>query len=129
MGPDVRIVRRKLGFAEAGSYDRSVQSKVVDVARKAKVNTTGEVNEDVAELLGPSTTDELAPQWYQRDLELADEGPDVATAHAILVPQDAWNDHFGPQLEAAVRRLQSAKGLPVTGKINEEMARHIGEAE
>jgi peptidoglycan hydrolase-like protein with peptidoglycan-binding domain len=129
MGPDVRIVRRKLGFPENGSYDRAVQSKVMGMARKAKLDTTafGTVDEDVAALLGDETST-ADPSWFVRDrYVLGDMGVDVADIHKAFLPHHGYDDRYRADLEAAIRRFQSNAGLDVTGEIDSETARHIGE--
>jgi hypothetical protein len=131
MGPDVRVVRRKLGFSEDGPYDRAVQAKVMGVARKRKIDTDGEVNEDVAEELGPAADESQPPTWWARpadyEYQLWDEGEDVRALNKALGFTDNDN-RFHPEQEAAVRQLQSAKGFTLTGRVNQDLARHIGEA-
>lgn len=131
MGPDVRVVRRKLGFEENGPYDRAVQAKVMGVARKAKIGTLGEVNEDVAEELGEAADSNQAPSWWSRaddyEYQLWDEGEDVRALNKALGFTDGDN-RFHPEHEAAVRRLQSAKGLVLTGRVNQDLAKVLGEA-
>lgn len=127
-GPDVNIVRRKFGLVP-GPYDRSIQVLVMSMARKKKVETDGEVNKGVAEMLGPAADEDQLPSWYERPLELWCEGPDVAVFRRAIGMKDDGDNRFHPEEEAAVRRLQSAKGLVVDGKVNEELAKIIGEAE
>lgn len=127
-GPDVRVIRRKFGLVPDGPYDRTVKELVVGMARKAKVETVdGEVSEDVAKMLGPAADEDQAPTWFVRELSLWDEGEDVRQCLKAL----GWTDNdnrFQAEAEAAVRRLQSARGLVVTGRVNEDLARVIGEA-
>ncbi len=127
-GSDVRVVRRKMGFPEDGPYDRAVQQKVIGLARKRKVDTDGEVNEEVADTLGESEANRsvTTPSWWTRPLGLWDEGDDVRSLRRILGLGDADN-RYDPDLESAVKRYQSDKDLPVTGEVDVDLARVIGE--
>lgn len=122
-GPDVRIVRRKLGFDPDGSYDQ----QVMEIIRV--MNGNGEVDSTVAKRLGEaaSVAAGLMPEWYRRKLELWHEGEDVRTVRGLL-GLGTRDNRFDPDAESAVRRLQSAAGAPVTGQVDEETARLLGEA-
>jgi peptidoglycan hydrolase-like protein with peptidoglycan-binding domain len=127
-GPDVRVVRRKLGFIEDGPYDRSVQQKVVGMARKRNVETDGEVNPEVAEMIGETEAnqEEVAPVWWTREIDLWEEGEDVRELRVILGLGDRDN-RYDPDAEALVRQFQSAHHLPISGKVDIDTARAIGE--
>lgn len=125
-GPDVDVVRRKLGFPQ-GSYDRSVMQKVIGLAKSKKVHTDGEVNADVAEVLGKAADEDLLPSWFPEDgrpMQLWDEGENVRALNRSLGFTDNDN-RFHPETEAAVRRLQSSLDLPVTGQVNGDLAKVI----
>lgn len=124
-GADVSVVRRKLGFTSDGPYDRSVQSMVVGLAKKNKIATDGEVNADVANELGPSADEQETPSWYQRDLKHFDMGDDVRALNRRL-GLDPGDDRFREDTEAAIRRIQSERGLRVTGRVDADLARVIG---
>lgn len=138
-GPDVDVVRRKLGFPEAGKYDRSVQAKVMGVAKKRGIETRGEVNQDVAEELGPAADEDQAPEWWpedRRDLKQFDMGPEVKELNKLLnaragmrqgEPQalDEGDDRFREDTEAAVKRFQSSKGLDPTGIVDLNLAKSL----
>lgn len=127
-GPDVDVVRRKLGL-EPGPYDRTTMEKVKGMARRDKIETNGEVDELVAERLGESEANQrvVTPSWWYRELEMRrDEGEDVRSLRKILGLGDADN-RFDADLEAAVRRFQSGLGLEPTGKVDVDLARQIGE--
>lgn len=127
-GADVKVVRRKLGFPADGPYDRAVQQKVIGLSRKARTKTDGEVNEDVAKDLGESAVNrsEVTPNWWVREIGLWEEGDDVRSLRKILGLGDNDN-RFDPDAEAAVKRYQSDNGFEPTGKVDVDLARHIGE--
>jgi hypothetical protein len=128
-GPDVKVVRRKLGLVEDGKYDRTCYQLVVGMARKAKIDTTGEVNKAVAEALGPAADEDLPPNWWTRpedyQLQLWDEGDDVRGLVRALGFTDNDN-RFHPREEDAVRRLQSSLGMIVNGRVDLDLAKHLG---
>lgn len=129
-GPDVRVVRRKLGLDPDQPYDVIAAERIRGMAAKRKVNTDGEVNQPVAEALGESAANAagLAPEWYERDLQLWYEGEDVRALRKILGVDNVNDNRYDPDLEAAVRRYQSANDLPVDGLVNEELAKKLGDA-
>lgn len=122
-GPDVRVVRRKFGLNPDGPYDRTVQELVVGMARKKSVASSGEVNRAVAEALGPAADEDQPPAWFGRDLCQFDAGEDVRQMNSVFGIND---DRFREDTEAAVRRLQSSLGHDPTGKVDADLARHIG---
>lgn len=128
-GPDVRVVRRKVGLPDEGPYDRIVSERVRGLAKHLKLDSHGEVNADLAIALGESAANRaaLTPEWYVRDLAPGFEGEDVAALRQILglLPADS---RYGPDLDAAVRRFQSARGLQVDGLVNADLAILIGDA-
>lgn len=126
-GPDVDVVRRKLGLGP-GPYDITTQRMVLAVARKSKIASDGEVNREVAEKLGPSAAEAagLGPGWYTRPIiMLFEEGEDVRALRGRL-GLGTNDNRFDPDAEAAVRRIQSANDLPVTGLVDERTAKVIG---
>lgn len=129
-GPDVRIVRRKLGFIPDGEYDLAVEERVRGLARKRKVQSEGEVNKAVAGELGESATHDLPPSWFSRELELWFEGDDVRRARELLQLGSArevrGENRYDPEMEKAVRRFQSANRLRPTGRLDEATARCLG---
>lgn len=123
-GPDVRIVRRKLGLIPDGPFDRAAIERI----RGMTNDKTDVVDEVIATLLGESEANKagLTPEWFTRPLERHDIGEDVRALRAIL---GVWDDNrFEHDLEDAVRRFQSARGLLPDGKVNEELARLLGDA-
>lgn len=128
-GPDVSVVRRKLGFPEEGTYDRAVEAKVRGMAGRVGVQSDGEVNDAVADLLGEAAANsaELDPKWFQRPIGLWDEGKDIRVLNGLLGLGIA-DDRYTPETENAVKRFQSGRGLPATGSVDAELAKLIGEA-
>lgn len=122
-GPDVRVIRRKFGLIPEGPYDRTVRELVIGMARKRKVQTDGEVNEDVAKELGPAADEDQNPEWFTRPLQQFDEGEDVRALNLILGIND---NRFREDTEACIRRYQSSLDLDPTGKVDEDLAKHIG---
>lgn len=127
-GTDVDVVRRKLGFTDSGPYDRSVQERVVGLARRKHVVTEGDVTPEVATVLGESEADKagLTPEWYQHPIRyMFQEGEDVRALRGRL-GLGTRDNRYDPDAEDAVRRFQSAHGLPSTGFVDEELAKRIG---
>jgi peptidoglycan hydrolase-like protein with peptidoglycan-binding domain len=125
-GPDVDVVRRKLGLGP-GIYDRTCIERVKGMAKAKGKTSDGTVTEEVADILGETETTKagLPPGWYVRDLELGSIGEDVRALRKAL---DVWDDNrFEVDLEAAVRRFQSAEGLIPDGKVTADLAVLIGE--
>lgn len=129
-GPDVRIVRRKVGLPDDGPYDIITAERIRGVGKQKKIQTDGEVNADVATALGESAANKagLAPEWYTRDLQLWFEGDDVLALRKILDVPNTTDNRFDPDLEAAVRRFQSGAGIPVDGLVDADLAKLIGDA-
>lgn len=124
-GPDVDIVRRKLGLPP-GKFDRSAWQRVAGIARERGLPETGEVTEAIASVLGESEAARagLTPQWFRRELHRGDFGPDVSAVRTLMGLDDGPFDHT---LEAAVRRYESGAGLQITGKVGIAVARLMGE--
>jgi len=125
-GPDVDIVRNKFGL-EPGPYDRTTMELVRGLARKRHIETDGEIDQVVAVALGPAADEDIAPTWFERELSLWCEGEDVRLFRWAIGFKDNDN-RFHPEEEAAVRRLQSQRDLVVTGRVDEALAKYIGEA-
>lgn len=122
-GPDVRIVRRKLGLDPDGIYDRTVEEMIRGMGgKKGRVTkaTAGKLGEAEASKAG------LVPEWYLRPLQLWFEGEDVRALRSLLGLGRADN-RYDPDCEAAVRRVQSAHGMRPTGLVDEETAKVLGE--
>lgn len=124
-GADVAAVQRLLGAAADGVFDEELEARVRGVQRKAKREVTGVVDEDTAGVLGEVAESALRPEWFERPLGLWAAGDDVRRLRCALDLGDG-DDRFTPDVEAAVRRLQSANGLPLSGEVGEAEARLIG---
>jgi peptidoglycan hydrolase-like protein with peptidoglycan-binding domain len=127
-GPDVKVVRRKLGFLADGPYDQAVQQRVMGMSRRTNTNTDGEVNEDVAAVLGESAVNDsgLAPEWFTREIGLWEEGEDVRAVREIL-GLGSNDNRFDPDAEAALKRFQSSARLATTGRVDETTAIRMGD--
>lgn len=121
-GPDVATVQRKVGALPTGTYDDETAARVRGFQMTKRKAPTGEVDAATAAELGD--TPAVTPDWYTRELQMWFEGPDVAALAARLGL--VGDDRFTPDVEAAVRRYQSQHRLPVTGKVDEQFARHLG---
>lgn len=123
-GADVRVVRRKLGLFPDGPFDRACIERIKFMAKDSKVEV---VDEAVATMLGESEANKagLTPEWFTRPLELHSIGEDVRALRRVL---GVWDDNrFEVDCEAAVRRFQSANGLDPDGKVDEALARKLGD--
>lgn len=129
-GPDVDVVRRKLGLSP-GQHDRASEDRIKALARKNDVESRGEVNPDVAKYLGESEANRagLVPVWFKRELGPKDmfsaAGDDVRQLRGRLALA-VGDDRYTPEVEDAVRRFQSYHGLLPNGVVDEELAKLIG---
>lgn len=112
-GDDVRVVQRRLGIAVTGIYDEPTERSVRGLQRKEGLPMSGKVDGKTASKVGERKRQGKAPEWFTRDLALGDHGDDVAELNVLLgLPR---LHRFEPDLEAAVLREQSARGLELTG--------------
>ena len=128
-GPDVNIVRRKLGLP-TGQYTAQVAALIRGLCERYGLKVSSEVTAEVAGLLGETEARiaGLTPEWYVRELRFGDEGPDVHALRLILgLPGDP--DRLDIQCSNAVRRFQSGSGLKPTGVVDAELALLLGEGE
>jgi peptidoglycan hydrolase-like protein with peptidoglycan-binding domain len=100
------------------------------MSKHKNVASSGEVNAEVAEALGESAVNAagVTPEWFVRELQLWFEGEDVRALRGILGVANVDDDRYDPDIEAAVRRFQSQRGLPVDGLVNAELSILLGEA-
>lgn len=121
----VAIVQRKLGIPITGVFDQTTAAVVRGFQMARKIKKTGTVNVPTAVALGDRATKGLTPEWWRRPLQLWDTGKDCEALNAVLnLPP---TDRFTPDTEAAIRRWQSARNLPVTGVCHEEIAKILGD--
>lgn len=123
-GPDASTVMRLLGLPD-GPLDDNAVFRLRGLAQRAGVYFRGVVDQEMAEVLGPSVTDGWTPEWFFRPLRLGDRGDDVARAREIL--RAGPGDEFDMAVEQAVRRFQSQYQVRPTGTIDESLARLMGE--
>lgn len=126
-GNDVTHVQAILGLPQTGIYDDTTASFIRGLQRKAGLRMSGKVDKKTAGKLGDRSTKDLTPKWFSRDIKLRDTiGDDVVKANELLGTPDEGNV-LTAESESAVRRIQSEHGLTVTGVIDAETARLIGE--
>lgn len=123
-GADVMILQRRIGAMVDGYYGPDTEQRVRGLQKKAGLEMTGKVNKATAQRIGERARKGLAPEWFHRDLELWFEGEDVRAARIAFGLGDRDN-RFDPDLESAVRRFQSEKGIYPTGIITKEIATAI----
>lgn len=68
----------------------------------------------------------MHPQWWHRDVFSDDSGPDVVVVQRKLGTQSTG--HMNAESVARVRGFQRANGLPVTGVIDLDTAKALGES-
>lgn len=124
-GSDVQHAQVRLGIAPTGTYDQSTAALVRGLQLVKGLPMTGEIDADTATELGDRATTGLTPEWYVREVELWTQGPDVRRVNDLLEQNEG--DVFTPQLEAAILRVQSANGLPLTGHVDESTATILGD--
>ena len=124
-GRDVEIVRRLIAAPPNDTFDEEDAVEIRGIQNTNGLPVTGEVDAATAGVLGEPADAGQVPTWFTRRIALWEMGPDVRRVRALLeLPDD---DRFDPDAEAAVRRLQSAHGLPLTGEVDEAEALLLGE--
>lgn len=109
MGGDVAQVQRRLGVVPHGIYDEETAALVRAFQIERGLLTTGEVDEPTWLALEGLITAGLVPAWFT-------EGR-----------LDEAERRLGePVTEASLRRYQSARGLPLTGLLDEQTAVALG---
>lgn len=118
-GDDVRVVQRRIGLPATGIYDETTERSVRGLQRKEGLPMTGNVDRKTASRVGERKRKGQVPEWFTRDLALGDHGDDVAELNALLGLSPLHR--FEPDLEAAILREQSARGLALTGVADAEL--------
>ena len=113
-GPDVAVVQRKLGTLPDGAFTLGLAAVVRGFQSARGAPPTGQVDDDTAGLLGEETGYGRVPDWYGTA-----QGPGVV-ADLLGVTSQA-------DLRDAVKRFQGNNGLPVTGVVDEQTARVVGD--
>lgn len=125
-GPDVNVVRRKLGFPP-GQYTREVARLIAGLCSRHRIAVTEEVTPEVATILGETeaAVAGLTPEWYIREVGPGDTGHDVSSIRQVLgLPA---GDLFDRTTENAIRRFQSGCGVVPTGRVDADLARLLGD--
>lgn len=119
VGADVDIVRRKLGL-RPGAWDEDGAAVVRGLA-----GGDGTVTEDLAVKLGEPQAAHLTPEWFTGNVPSEATEACVSACRVLLglPPQGGYD---GP-LEARIRRLRAHYGMPLSGVVDEELARRMGE--
>jgi murein L,D-transpeptidase YcbB/YkuD len=125
VGPDVTVMRRILGLPP-GALDDDAMQCVRGVQRVSGLPESGLVDEATAKAIGESASADLAPAWFERDIQLWCQGEDVRAVRALL-GLGSRDDRYDPDAESIVRRIQSANGITPTGILGFEEARIIGD--
>lgn len=120
-GDDVLIVQRKVDAPMTGKYDGETAARVRGVQKKRGRKQTGVVDKQTAKDLGPKPAEGQRPEWFAGDCGPGCSGPCVAVVRNLLRQPNLPVD-FDQDLEAAVRRFQSANGLALTGVVDEQTA-------
>ena len=124
-GADVELVQRKLRSSVTGTYDADTASRVRGIQFADKLPITGMVDSITADSIGESVRADVPPDWYRRELGMRSEGEDVQRLRELLGLHN--HGRFDREVEAAVRRFQSAHHLPLTGRIHEPDAAALGD--
>ncbi len=123
-GPDVAAIQRKLGVQVTGVYDDDTQSYVRGVQLAGKKKATGIVDSDTAKDIGDVA--EVNPDWYTGPINAIHQaGEDVRYVRGRL-GLSTDDDRWEVEAEQACKRWQGTNGLPVTGFVDERMARQLG---
>lgn len=125
-GTDVSHAQVLLGLTPTGTFDEQTAAFVRGVQLREGLPVSGRVTKRTAEKLGDRATTGLVPEWHTREIWLWDIGPDVRRANELL-GRELEGDVLTPESEAAVLRLQSANRLPLTGVIDAETAKILGD--
>lgn len=108
-GDDVQIVQRKVSAPMTKKYDEPTAARVRGLQKKAGLPQSGEVDEKTAELLGEKATAGQVPDWFG-----ADDQDDQVRSILRLSEMES--------LEDGVRRFRSARGLPLSGGVDEDLS-------
>jgi peptidoglycan hydrolase-like protein with peptidoglycan-binding domain len=122
-GPDVKVALRKLGLDPDGPFDELAVTRVKGIARALGMfEHDGVVDATIACALGEAATAALIPEWFS--IRPGDSGSVVSRAASLL---GLATSTFDAEMEAAVRRLQSASRMEATGVLDAETAKVLGE--
>lgn len=124
-GRDVVVVHRLLAAPLGVMFGEDDAVQVRGIQAAAGLPATGVVDAATAAVMGERTDIGLIPVWFVRDLSAGYVGWDVMRARELLeVPPGTLYD---PEVDAAVRRFRSARGLPLSGVLDATVATLLGE--
>jgi peptidoglycan hydrolase-like protein with peptidoglycan-binding domain len=118
VGQDVAVVARKLRVPVA-TFGPLMEAKVRGFQRARQLPITGEVDLPTAKVIGEIHLYE--PEWFSE--RMSPEQFRMAQTILDVEPTGIIDDATAN----AVRRFQSGRGLPVTGVIDSETAKWMGE--
>lgn len=124
-GPDVQVVQRKLKILATGVFDLETEARVRAIQKQHDLPATGVVDELTAGAIGESERHGLVPDWFTGPLALGDTGEAVEHVRWLLGFPRAGA--FDLEVEARLRRFQSAHKLHPTGVLTLEVATLLGE--
>lgn len=114
-GRDVDVVQRKLAVF-SGVYDDATMAHVRGFQTHLGLDPDGIVGPLTARALGEAADHDLPPEWFSRTLTNGCEGEDVVRLRASLrLPAGSL---FDEETRRAVLRFQSARGLPLSGRVD-----------
>lgn len=126
VGDDVLLVQRKLRASNiTGIFDAETASRVRGLQFADKLPVTGMVDTNTADAIGESVRLGLTPDWFTRETKTGDTGDDIAQVRALLGLSAGRT--FDADMVASVRRFQSARHLPLTGRMSEQDAIALGD--
>lgn len=128
-GPDVAAVQALLGLPTTGRYDGLTQSYVRGVQFLSGKQRTGVVDAETAEVLGERARvqEGLAPTWFEHEAGEGHHCPCVLAVRQLLEVPHVGNPDYDVTLADAVKRFQGNRGLEVTGVVDAETAKLLGE--
>ena len=107
---EVRQAQKRLGLLPTGSVDNDLHSAVRTFQRDRGLLVDGDLNESTMRALEATVRDGLVPAWFGQ--------PTQSVVVALIL---------GASDKDTVRRYQSARGLPVTGVVDEATAVAMGD--
>jgi len=126
VGADVELVQRKLRASNvSGLFDAETASRVRGLQWADKLPVTGMVDYTTSDAIGESIRLGMIPDWFTRETKIGDSGDDCAHIRTLLGMSPCAD--FDTDMEATVRRFQSAHHLPLTGRMSGRDAVALGD--
>lgn len=123
-GRDVGVVQRLLGLRISGEWGDHTTVAVRGAQAAAQLPTTGIVDDATATMLGEQATHGLTPTWFTKPVHPGSDDIAVSIVASALGLNPAST---ALEWASAVRRLQSANGLALTGVVDIATATTIGD--